>query len=63
MNQVNYKTLIPSIVGAGVLVYEASTGHQVSASIQSQMVTDLVTAASIVVTLWGIWKNHKKVTK
>jgi hypothetical protein len=60
MNNTNLKTLVPAIVGAGVLVYEATTGHQVDASVQAQMVNDVIVVASIVVTVWGIFKNHKK---
>jgi hypothetical protein len=60
MNQVNLKTLVPAVVGAGVLVYEAVTGHKVEASVQAQMVNDVLVVAGIVVTVWGIFKNHKK---
>jgi hypothetical protein len=60
MKDVNLKTLVPAVVGAGVLVYEASTGHKVDASVQAQMVNDIITVAGIAVTVWGIFKNHKK---
>ena len=59
----NYKTLVPALVGYGVLSYEAITGHQVAAALQSQIASGLVTAFGLGLTVWGIWKSHKKVVK
>jgi hypothetical protein len=57
----NYKTLVPSVVGSGILLYEAITGHVVSSSMQTEIVNGVITAIGFGVTLYGIWKNHKKV--
>lgn len=56
----NYKTLVPSVVGAGVLVYESITGHIVSSVIQNQIINGGITLVGFGLTLYGIWKNHKK---
>jgi hypothetical protein len=60
MNQANLKTLVPAVVSAGVLAYEALSGHQVLPAIQNTITNDILTVAGLGFTLWGIWKNHKK---
>jgi hypothetical protein len=56
----NYKSLVPAVVAAGVLLYEAVTGHHVSTSIQNTITNDVIAALGFGFTVWGIWKNHKK---
>lgn len=58
--ETNYKTLVPAVVGLGILVYESLTGHKVDADMQTQIVNGSITAIGFVITAWGIWKNHKK---
>lgn len=59
---VNYKTLVPSVVGSGILLYEAVTGHVVSNSAETVIINGVITAIGFGVTIWGIYKNHKKET-
>ena len=61
MNQTNLKTLIPALVGAFILVYEASTGHVVDSNTQSVIINEGLTLVGVVGTVWGIYKNHKGV--
>lgn len=60
MNQLNYKTLIPSVVGAGVLVYEAYTGHVVDKNLEAQIINGALTVAGFAVTVFGIIHSHVK---
>jgi len=60
MNQKNYKTLIPALVGYALLSYEAITGHAITQALQSQIVNGAVLAVGLGFTLWGVWKSHKK---
>lgn len=56
----DYKTLIPALVAAGVLLYQAITGHAVSISAQSLLITDTISFVGFIFTIWGIIKNHNK---
>lgn len=60
MNQTNYKTIVPSIVGAGVLVYESITGHQITSGLQNQVLNTVLTVVGLGFTIFGIIKNHNK---
>jgi hypothetical protein len=60
LSQTDLKTLVPSLVMSGVLVYEAITGNAVSSHVQDQLVNGILIGAGYMVTLWGIWKNHQK---
>lgn len=60
MNQPDLKTLVPAIVGAGILVYEAYTGHQVSNNLQGQIVNGVLSVVGFGFTIFGIIKNHSK---
>lgn len=59
--KVNYKSIVLPIVSAGVLLYEALTHHSVPKDIEATIVNDIATGVSFAVTIWGIYKNHKKV--
>jgi hypothetical protein len=54
----NYKTLIPAIVASGVVLYEALTGHQVSAHNQSVLTNDSIAVSGFIITVAGILYNH-----
>jgi hypothetical protein len=58
LNQSELKTLVPSLVMSGVLLYEAITGNAVSDHVQGELVNGILIGAGYMVTLWGIWKNH-----
>jgi hypothetical protein len=60
LNQINYKTLIPALAGAFVLVYEASTGLKLDTNAVNYYTNEALTLAGIIGTVWGIYKNHKK---
>ena len=60
MKNVNYKTLVPALVAAGILVYEAATGHKVNGTTQSEMVNGAFTVIGLAGTVWGFIINHKK---
>lgn len=60
MNQTNLKTLVPAVVGAGVLLYEAITHQSVSHSVEVDITNYVLTSGGFLITLWGIMKNHKK---
>lgn len=60
MNQVELKTLVPTLVASGVLVYEAITGNKVSDSASLELTNGILIGAGYMITLWGIWKNHQK---
>jgi uncharacterized membrane protein YjjB (DUF3815 family) len=60
VNQLNYKTLIPSVVGAGVLVYEAYTGHVLDKNLEVQITNGALAVAGFVVTVFGIIHSHVK---
>jgi hypothetical protein len=62
LNQAELKTLVPSLVMSGVLLYEAITGNAVSEHMQGELVNGILIGAGYMVTLWGIWKNHQKAT-
>ena len=63
LNQAELKTLIPSVVMSGVLLYEAITGNAVSEHLQNELVNGILIGAGYMVTLWGIWKNHQKIVE
>lgn len=66
MNQfkTNYKTLIPAVVAAGIVLYEAISGHAVDKHVQDAIVNDGIAVIGFGFSVWGIIKNHKKgVTK
>lgn len=54
----NYKTLIPAIVASGVVLYEALSGHQVSAHNQAAITNDSIAIAGFIITVAGIIYNH-----
>lgn len=56
----NYKTFIPAVIGLAVLVYEAETGHKVDEDAKTQLINGSISFVGWAVTLWGIYKNHKK---
>lgn len=56
----NYKTIIPSFIGASVLVYESLSGHILSSNQVDSFSNAAITIFSFGVTVWGIYKNHKK---
>jgi hypothetical protein len=60
LNNVNWKTVITPIVAAGALLYGTITGHEVSQSLQNTIIIDGAAIIGFGVTVWGIWKNHKK---
>lgn len=60
MNNINYKTIVAPVVAAGALLYGTITGHEVANSLQNTIIVDVCGAISFGVTVWGIWKNHKK---
>jgi hypothetical protein len=60
ISQTELKTLVPSLVMSGVLLYEAITGNAVSEHMQGELVNGILIGAGYMVTLWGIWKNHQK---
>jgi hypothetical protein len=62
ISQTELKTLVPSLVMSGVLLYEAITGNAVSEHMQGELVNGILIGAGYMVTLWGIWKNHQKAT-
>lgn len=59
-SQSELKTLIPSLVASGVLVYESITGNKISDSQSTELTNGILIGAGYMVTLWGIWKNHQK---
>lgn len=59
-SQSELKTLIPSLVASGVLLYEAITGNKVSDSAQTELTNGILIGAGYCVTAWGIWMNHHK---
>jgi hypothetical protein len=63
LNQSELKTLVPSLVMSGVLLYEAITGNAVSDHVQGELVNGILIGAGYMVTLWGIWKNHQKASE
>ena len=63
LNQSELKTLVPSLVMSGVLLYEAITGNAVSEHVQGELVNGILIGAGYMVTLWGIWRNHQKANK
>jgi hypothetical protein len=60
ISQAELKTLVPSIVMSGVLLYEAISGNAVSEHLQNELVNGILIGAGYMVTLWGIWQNHQK---
>lgn len=56
----NYKSIALPIVGALILGYESITGHQVAEAMKNEIVDYAVAIASFGVTIYGIYKNHKK---
>lgn len=60
MSNINLKTFVPALVGAGVLVFEASTGHVLDKNVVSQITNGALTVAGLVVTIIGFVKDHKK---
>ena len=60
ITQTELKTLVPSLVMSGVLLYEAITGNAVSEHVQGELVNGILIGAGYMVTLWGIWRNHQK---
>lgn len=60
LNQTELKTLIPSLVASGILVYEAITGNSVSEHVSNELTNGILIGAGYMITLYGIWKNHQK---
>jgi hypothetical protein len=60
MKNINYKTFIPAVVGAGVLVYEAYTGHVVSKEMETEIINGGLTVIGFALTVFGFIKDHKK---
>jgi hypothetical protein len=60
MKNLNYKTFIPALVAACILVYEASTGHKVSDSLGKQISDGVLSAFGVIGTIWGFIQNHRK---
>jgi hypothetical protein len=60
ISQAELKTLVPSVVMSGVLLYEAISGNAVSEHLQNELVNGILIGAGYMVTLWGIWQNHRK---
>ena len=60
MKNVNFKTLVPALVAAGVIVYEAVTGHQVAESLKNEIINGALNAIVIIGTVWGVIKSHTK---
>lgn len=60
MKQINWKTFVPALVAAGVLVYESYTSHKVSDAFAKQLSDGILTAVGVIGTLWGFIKNHQK---
>lgn len=58
--QANYKSLVPAIVGVGIMTYEVLSGHQISAHNQSVITNDVVAGVGFVLTVVGIAINHFK---
>jgi hypothetical protein len=56
----NYKTIVLPVVGALVLLYQSLTHHVVSSETQDFIVNIGVAVVSFGVTLYGIFKSHKK---
>lgn len=63
ISQAELKTLVPSVVMSGVLLYEAISGNAVSEHIQGELTNGILIGAGYMVTLWGIWKNHQKASE
>lgn len=60
MDNLNYKTFIPAIVGVGALMYEAYTGHELDKSVIPNIANGLITAIGVILTIVGVVKNHEK---
>lgn len=61
---VNYsKTIIAPIIGLIVLGMSVLFGIEVDQDLQEQVITYIASGISLVVTLYGIFKNHKKEEK
>jgi hypothetical protein len=60
ISQAELKTLVPSVVMSGVLLYEAISGNAVSSHLQNELTNGILIGAGYMVTLWGIWQNHRK---
>lgn len=54
------KTIIAPIVAVVCLTVTALTGVEIDASTQAEIVAALGILISAGVTIWGIFKNHKK---
>lgn len=63
ITQTELKTLVPSLVMSGVLLYEAITGNAVSDHMTNELTNGILIGAGYMVTLWGIWRNHQKANK
>lgn len=56
------KTIIAPSIAFIFLVIKLTTGIDVDASVQAQVVDVLATGAALSTVLYGIFKNHKKET-
>ena len=54
------KTAILPIISVVCLGVGTVTGHQVSAGLQDEIATIAATAIGAGISIWGVFKNHKK---
>lgn len=61
--RIDYKSLLVPVVAVLCLLYQAVTGHAVAVAIKDNITNQLAAFITFAVTVYGIWKTHRKEVK